>query len=99
MKDYQKTIRLAVVGGSLGLHRFYLGQTGKGIACVLWTLLMLPYALLSGDSGTFGSGLLLTFAPSIFTGVLMLLRSQEQFDEKYNKQAIQKEILNSIKNK
>lgn len=95
MKNYSKTIKLALLGGSIGLHRFYLGQTGRGLACILWTVIMLLSTLDKSNSG----GFMLVFIPSIFTGVMMLLRSQEQFDEKYNKQAIQKEILNSIKNK
>mgnify|MGYP001185195403 FL=1 len=72
---------LALLLGGIGVHRFYLGQTGKGILMLLfcWTAVPAIFALASG--------------------IIWLLGSDEDFDSKYNSQAIQKEILKTMQNK
>ena len=35
MKDKITASILAIFVGGLGIHRFYLGQTGRGIICIL----------------------------------------------------------------
>ena len=79
MKSKKVAIVLVLVTGTLGIHRFYLGQTGLGVLYFL----------------TFG---LIGILP-IIDLVCLLLGSQESFDNKYNSQAIQREILEAIKNK
>jgi len=70
MKNRKIAIVLAIFGGVIGAHRFYLGQTLRGI-------LNIPMGLYAGP----------------VTGLIWLLTSTEQFDNKYNKQAIQKASL------
>lgn len=91
MKDFNKSVQLALLGGTIGLHRFYLGQVGKAIKNILWTLLSFPI------TGNIILGVLLGATPSLITAAKWLLNSQESFDSKYNAQAIQREILNSLK--
>tara|TARA_R110000772_G_scaffold104070_1_gene205321 strand:+ start:63 stop:326 length:264 start_codon:yes stop_codon:yes gene_type:complete len=87
MKSRKTSILLAVFLGVFGVHRFYLGQTGKGIL----------YLLL----GVF------TFNAFGFIDALIWgLGSSEGFDNKFNKQRIQreqmnvqKEMLEALKNK
>lgn len=45
-KDWMTTLLLAIFAGSLGVHRFYAGHTGTGIAqlltlggCGIWALI------------------------------------------------------------
>tara|TARA_R110002153_G_scaffold6130_3_gene28012 strand:+ start:283 stop:513 length:231 start_codon:yes stop_codon:yes gene_type:complete len=76
MKNKNTFTLLAIFGGVLGLHRFYVGQVFKGLLCI-------PLGLV--------------FAP--FTGVYWLLSSTEAFDNRYNKQRMQREILETLKNK
>ena len=61
---------LALLLGGLGIHRFYVGQTGKGILMLLfcWTGIPALFALV--------------------TAIIWLLGSDEEFDKKYNSQAI-----------
>ena len=35
MKNRKKAALLAILGGTIGAHRFYLGQTGKGVLNIL----------------------------------------------------------------
>ena len=85
MKNKSTAVLLSLTGG-LGLHRFYLGQYGLGILCIL----TMPISMF--------------VAPLI--GIGWLLNSQESFDNKFNKQRIQreqvelqKEMINALKNK
>ena len=77
MKEKKTALILCLLLGTLGIHRFYLGQTGKGLL-YLFTL------------GLVG---VLPFIDLI----VWLLGSQESFDNKYNTQAIQKQMLDEIK--
>ena len=73
MKNKSTAVLLSLTGG-LGLHRFYLGQYGLGILCIL----TMPISMF--------------VAPLI--GIGWLLNSQESFDNKFNKQRIQKAKMN-----
>lgn len=55
---------LAIFLGSLGIHNFYLGNTGKGVAQLLITLL------------TFGIGAIVTGVWSLIEGILILCSHQ-----------------------
>lgn len=70
---------LALVGGYMGLHRFYLGQIGLGIAYIF----MLPILL--------SIGFLPILLIGVLDGVLLLSMDQRKFDDKYNKDFVQKE--------
>ena len=50
-----------------------------------------------GITGNIILGILLGATPSLITAAKWLLNNQEDFDSKYNAQAIQREILNSLK--
>jgi TM2 domain-containing membrane protein YozV len=76
MKSKKTAALLAFFGGVVGAHRFYLGQTFKGLLCI-------PMGIILGP----------LFA------IYWILSSDEAFDEKYNKQRIQREIIEAIKNK
>ena len=85
MKNKSTAVSLAILLGAFGVHRFYLGQYGKGILCIL----LMPISVF--------------LAPLI--GITWLLQSKESFDNKFNKQRIQRaqievhnEILKSIQN-
>ena len=91
MKDFNKSVQLALLGGTIGLHRFYLGQVGKAIKIILWTVLSF------GITGNLILGILLGATPSLITAAIWLLNNQEDFDTKYNSQAIQREILKNFK--
>ena len=45
MKSRTQAGILAILLGTLGIHRFYLGETGKGIANVLLSVTLIPTIL------------------------------------------------------
>ena len=74
MKDRKTAILLCFFLGGIGVHRFYLGQTFRGVICIPLGLIIAP-----------------------FTAIYWLLTSEESFDNNYNKQRIQRELLNKLK--
>jgi len=81
MKSKKVATILALTFGIIGAHRFYLGQTGKGLIYLLLSITTISIVL------------------SILDVSLWTLGSQDSFDSKYNKLAVQREILEAIKNK
>ena len=45
MKDKKTASILAILGGTIGAHRFYLGQTGRGILNILISMTFIPTIL------------------------------------------------------
>tara|TARA_R110000765_G_scaffold366221_1_gene456369 strand:- start:241 stop:507 length:267 start_codon:yes stop_codon:yes gene_type:complete len=85
MKNKSTAVSLAILLGAFGVHRFYLGEYGKGILCILF----MP----------------ISFFVAPLIGITWLLQSNETFDNKFNKQRIQrtqieiqKETLKAIQN-
>lgn len=72
---------LAFLGGFLGLHRFYLGQIGLGIAYLF---------LVPSVAATSGFLAFLMFIPFI-DAIRFFTMDQRAFDEKYNKRYIEEE--------
>jgi TM2 domain-containing membrane protein YozV len=62
---------LAILLGSLGVHKFYLGMTTPGIIMLLVTLL------------TCGAGGAITGIIGIIEGILYLTKSDEDFEKTY----------------
>jgi TM2 domain-containing membrane protein YozV len=76
MKNKNTYALLALFLGGFGAHKFYVGQTGKGILYFLFA----PIAAFIG----------------FLSGIKWLLSSNEGFDERFNKQRIQREILKNL---
>tara|TARA_B110000285_G_C14716437_1_gene420143 strand:- start:221 stop:487 length:267 start_codon:yes stop_codon:yes gene_type:complete len=57
MKDKKTAALLAIFGGFVGAHRFYLGETGKGIFSILifWTFIPAIVGTLTGIKWLLGS--------------------------------------------
>lgn len=72
VKSKAIAILMAVFGGSFGLHRFYLGETGAGIFYIM--LMIFTGAMQMPITGILG----------IFDAFRMLMMSPRQFDRKYN---------------
>ena len=45
MKRKETASILAILGGTIGAHRFYLGQTGRGILNILISMTLIPTIL------------------------------------------------------
>ena len=72
VKSKAIAILLAVFGGSVGLHRFYLGESGAGIFYIM--LLIFTGAMRMPVTGILG----------IFDAFRLLMMSPRQFDRRYN---------------
>ena len=72
VKSKAIAILLAVFGGSFGLHRFYLGETGAGIFYIM--LMVFTGAMQMPITGILG----------FFDAFRMLMMSPRQFDRRYN---------------
>lgn len=88
MKKKNTAALWAILLGTFGAQRFYLGQTGQGILSVLLFWTYIPTLL------------------GVVQGLYWLLSSEESFDNKYNKQriqrdqaSVQREILEQLKKK
>lgn len=73
-KDKWVAILLAFFFGIFGVQFFYLGQTTKGIVCLLITLLL----------GLLLVGLIITGIWSFIFCIQMLVMSDQEFNAKYN---------------
>ncbi len=62
---------LSIFGGTIGLHRFYLGDVGGGIFYVVLMFMMSRF-------------LPITTMLGIFEGIRLLMMSDDAFDKKYN---------------
>lgn len=76
---------LGIVLGSIGTHRFYLGDVGIGVAYAVAFAFGLVTTLLV--IGVFVLGFVAAVA--VVDGLVMLAMKDETFDAKYNKAAIQ----------
>jgi TM2 domain-containing membrane protein YozV len=84
MKDRITASILAIFVGGLGIHRFYLGQTGRGILCIL----TIPISLWVAPA--IGVYWLLSSNESFDNSYNRQRLQRQQAD-------IQKEILNKLK--
>tara|TARA_R110000824_G_scaffold396522_1_gene598045 strand:+ start:442 stop:711 length:270 start_codon:yes stop_codon:yes gene_type:complete len=57
MKNKKTASLYAILGGTIGAHRFYLGETGKGIFSVLifWSFIPTILGVLTGVKWLLGS--------------------------------------------
>jgi TM2 domain-containing membrane protein YozV len=62
---------LAILIGSLGIHKFYLGYTNAG-------LIMLPVTVLTCGAGATVMGVI-----GLVEGIMYLTKSDEEFDQIY----------------
>lgn len=69
-KDKTVAAILAWFLGTFGIHRFYLGQNGLGVAYLLGSITIL--------------GLLITGPIALIDFIGLLIMPQQRFDEKYN---------------
>lgn len=69
-KDKLTTALLSWFFGMFGVHRFYLGQTGLGIAYLLGTFSLI--------------GMIITAPAILIDTIAFLIMPQEDFDRKYN---------------
>ena len=79
MKDKTIAAILALVLGSLGVHRFYLGNFGMGSLYAIFTMMGLRVL-----------GFPLMAVIGVIDAVRLFTMSQEAFDQKYNKRSLQR---------
>lgn len=70
-KDRMTAGVLAILLGSLGIHKFYLGYTAEGVIMLLLTLL------------TCGVGAFVMCVFGIIEGIMYLLKSDAEFQQVY----------------
>lgn len=73
---------LAILLGSLGIHKFYLGYNKEGIILLLGTLIILP-ALTLITCGIGGFLYPVVFVVPIIEGIIYLTKTDEEFDQTY----------------
>lgn len=75
---------LAILLGSLGIHKFYLGYNKEGIILLLSTIIIIPLLTIMtcGIAGTFYPAV---FVIPVVEGIIYLSMSDEQFDNTYVK--------------
>lgn len=81
MKNKNITGILALIGGPLGVHRFYLGQKGMGV--LYFVAFFLGIMVTAASDGEFPL-LLAPMAVAFMDSVLFFVMPQPDFDEKYN---------------
>tara|TARA_R110000764_G_scaffold27457_2_gene64975 strand:+ start:177 stop:446 length:270 start_codon:yes stop_codon:yes gene_type:complete len=88
MKDKKTAALYAILGGTIGAHRFYLGETGKGIFSILifWTAIPTILGVLTGIKWLLGSD-------EAFDRAYNSERIQRE------QMSIQRETLEALKNK
>ena len=74
-KDKWVAALLAFFLGCLGIQFFYLGETTKGVVCLVITLLL---------GWVFGLGLLITGIWSLIFLIQILTMSDQEFNQRYN---------------
>ena len=74
---------LAIFLGSLGIHKFYLGQTGQGLVFLILWLVAWPLTLLV--VGFFVFGILALIA--LIQGIIYLTMSDQDFSLKFDRAA------------
>lgn len=73
---------LAILLGSLGIHKFYLGYNKEGIILLLGTLIILP-ALTIFTCGIGGFLYPIVFVVPLIEGIIYLTKTDEEFDQIY----------------
>ena len=88
MKNRKEAALYAILGGTIGAHRFYLGQTGRGILNILISMSFIPTIL----------GVLIGFKWLLGSDEAF---DRAYNSERIQREQIktQKEILKAIKNK
>ncbi len=75
---------LAILLGSLGIHKFYLGYTKEGVILLLSTIIIIPLlTVITCGIGGFLYPVVLVIP--IIEGIIYLTMSDEQFDNTYIK--------------
>ena len=81
MKSKKTASLLAFFLGYWGIHRFYLGETVKGILILIFFLISLVASFEEHAPIVF-----LTFIFAMIEGILFAVKPEEEFDRKYNPQ-------------
>ncbi len=83
MKDKTVAGILAIFLGHIGVHRFYLNQSGLGVLYIFLTIITCGLFAIVG----------------LIDGIIILMMDDHNFDLKYNPDKIQREILAQVQQK